>query len=110
MAFQVSTCLPARNHAWDESAPLAPVVNGVGAFRQPLRWPAGERWQKTHSVIEGRYSVADLYTCSCGNQTWEIFDTGVRCLKCKTEFATPHTPVAEFNHAVTEELEEALEE
>jgi len=37
-------------------------------------------------------------------------DTGVRCVKCKTEFATLHTPVAEFNHAVTEELEEALEE
>ena len=54
--------------------------------------------------------MADLYTCSCGNQTWEIFDTGVRCTACKTEFAAQHTPVGEFNHAVTEELEEALEE
>ena len=54
--------------------------------------------------------MVDLYTCSCGNQTWEIFDTGVRCVTCKTEYVTPHTPVAEFNRAVTEELEEALEE
>jgi hypothetical protein len=54
--------------------------------------------------------MADLYTCSCGNQTWEIFDTGVRCATCKTEYVTQHTPVGEFNHAVTEELEEALEE
>jgi len=54
--------------------------------------------------------MVDLYTCSCGNQTWEIFDTGVRCVACKTEYATLHMPVAEFNHAVAEELEEALEE
>jgi len=54
--------------------------------------------------------MADLYTCSCGHQTWEIFDTGVRCTACNTEYVTQHTPVAEFNHMVTEELEEALEE
>jgi len=54
--------------------------------------------------------MADLFTCSCGNQTWEIYDPGVRCTACKTEFVTLHAPVAEFNHAVTEELEEALEE
>jgi len=54
--------------------------------------------------------MADLYTCSCGHQTWEIFDTVVRCTACKTEYPTRHTPVAEFNHMVTEELEEALEE
>ncbi len=54
--------------------------------------------------------MPDLYTCSCGNQTWEIFDSGVRCAACKTEYVTAHTPVAEFNHIVTEELEEALEE
>ena len=29
--------------------------------------------------------MADLYTCS-GNQTWEIFDTGVRCTACETTF------------------------
>ena len=54
--------------------------------------------------------MADLYTCSCGNQTWKIFDTGVRCTACNTEYPVQHTPVGEFNHAVTEELEEALEE
>jgi hypothetical protein len=54
--------------------------------------------------------MADLFTCSCGNQAWEIYDAGVRCTACKTEFVTQHTPVAEFNHMVTEELEETLEE
>jgi len=29
--------------------------------------------------------MADLYTCSCGNQKWEIFDSGVRCTSCDTE-------------------------
>jgi len=54
--------------------------------------------------------MADLYTCSCGHQTWQISDTGVRCAACGTEYVTEHTPVATFNHMVTEELEEALEE
>lgn len=54
--------------------------------------------------------MTDLYTCSCGNQTWVIFDTGVRCTACKTDYVAQHTPVTEFNHMVTEELEEALEE
>ena len=54
--------------------------------------------------------MADLYTCSCGHQTWEIFDNGVRCAACGTEYVTQHAPVATFNHMVTEELEEALEE
>ncbi len=52
----------------------------------------------------------ELYTCDCGNQTWEIFEGGVRCLGCKTQFMVQHMPVKEFNHMVTEELEEALEE
>ncbi len=52
----------------------------------------------------------DLYTCNCGNQTWEIFGSGVRCAACKTEFLVAHMPVKEFNHMVTEELEEALED
>jgi hypothetical protein len=54
--------------------------------------------------------MADVYTCSCGNQTWQIFETGVRCTVCGTEFVAQHTPVPEFNHMVTEELEEVLEE
>ncbi len=52
----------------------------------------------------------DLYTCSCGNQTWQIFDTVVRCSACGTEFAVEHMPVSEFNAIVTTELEEALEQ
>jgi hypothetical protein len=54
--------------------------------------------------------MADLYTCSCGNQTWEIFDKGVRCATCKTEYLTQHTPVTEFNSAVTEEVAQELEQ
>jgi len=54
--------------------------------------------------------MADLYTCICGNQTWEIFDTGVRCAACQAEYVTQHTTVAEFNHAVTQNLEEELAE
>ncbi len=53
--------------------------------------------------------MADLYTCSCGSQTWQIFDTVVRCTACGTEFATQHTPVLEFNEMVTQELEESFE-
>jgi hypothetical protein len=54
--------------------------------------------------------MSDLYTCSCGNQTWEISDMGVRCTACQTEYVTPHAPVAEFNSVVTEEMEEELAE
>ncbi len=54
--------------------------------------------------------MADLYTCTCGSQTWEIFDTGVRCTACKEEYPVQHMSVHDFNHAVNEELEEALEE
>ena len=51
----------------------------------------------------------NVYTCSCGNQTWVISDNAVRCTACNAQFVTPLTPVAEFNHKVTEELME-LEE
>jgi uncharacterized Zn finger protein (UPF0148 family) len=54
--------------------------------------------------------MTDLYTCSCGSQIWQIFDTGVRCTACQAEFVTQHTPVTEFNHAVTQQVEEELEE
>lgn len=53
--------------------------------------------------------MADLYTCSCGNQTWQILDAVVRCTACGTEFATQHLPVLEFNEMVTQELEETFE-
>ena len=54
--------------------------------------------------------MADVYTCSCGNQTWRILDAAVRCATCGTEFVAPHMAVGEFNHMVTEELEEVLDE
>ena len=54
--------------------------------------------------------MADLYTCSCGNQTWEILDTVVRCTACETEYVTLHTSVSEFNSTVTKEMEEELAE
>jgi hypothetical protein len=53
--------------------------------------------------------MADLYTCNCGNQKWEISDTVVRCTECSTEYVTRHTPVAEFNHEITQELVEEME-
>lgn len=52
----------------------------------------------------------DVYTCSCGNQTWQIFETGVRCTECKNEYVTQHTPVLEFTQIVAKELEDILEE
>lgn len=52
--------------------------------------------------------MADLYTCSCGNQTWEILDMFVRCTACQAQYVTPHASVAEFNFAVTREMEEEL--
>lgn len=52
----------------------------------------------------------DVYTCRCGNQTWQIFDSGVRCTACNIQYVNQHTPVAEFNHSIKEELEEELEE
>lgn len=54
--------------------------------------------------------MADKYTCRCGNQTWQILETAVRCTACETQFVAPHTPVAAFNHIVTLELELELEE
>ncbi len=54
--------------------------------------------------------MADMYTCKCGNQTWEISDAAVRCTACRTEYVTLHTPVGEFNSMVTEKMQEELEE
>jgi hypothetical protein len=60
-------------------------------------------------VFQGGF-MNDLYTCSCGSQIWQIFDTGVRCTACQTEFVTQHMPVAEFNHVATQQMEEEMEE
>ncbi len=54
--------------------------------------------------------MADLYTCCCGNQSWQIFDTVVRCTTCGQEYLTQHTPVEEFNHRIKVEMEEEMEE
>jgi ribosomal protein L37AE/L43A len=61
------------------------------------------------TAVDGGF-MADLYTCICGNQTWQIFETGVRCATCQSEFVTQHQPVTEFNRTVTREMEEELEE
>ena len=53
--------------------------------------------------------MENVYTCKCGNQTWIVRDTGVRCTACEAEFVAQVTPVKEFNHKVAEEIEE-LEE
>jgi hypothetical protein len=53
--------------------------------------------------------MENVYTCTCGNQNWIVLDNAVRCTACNAVFTTRNTPVAEFNHAILEELEE-LEE
>lgn len=104
--------LPVRNHLCGMKAyPIAPGAKGASAFGQSTASVACST-----EVAEGasRYSrevfMADLYTRSCGNQTWEIFETGVRCTACKTEYVTQHMSVAEFNHLITQEMEEELVE
>lgn len=52
--------------------------------------------------------MAKVYTCNCGNQTWQILETAVRCTACAAQFVVPHMPVAAFNHIVTLELEELV--
>ena len=111
MVLQVPP-LPVRNHVCGMNAyPIAPGAKGASAFGKPTASVACSA-----EVAEGasRYSrevfMADLYTCSCGNQTWEIFETGVRCTACKTEYVTQHMSVAEFNHLITQEMEEELVE
>ena len=71
---------------------------GVGLLRQRCR-----------TILFKEEVMADVYTCSCGSQTWQILETAVRCTACGTEFVAPHMPVASFNHMVTLELEEVLE-
>jgi hypothetical protein len=53
--------------------------------------------------------MENVYTCTCGNQTWTVLDNAVRCTACNTVFPTVNTPVTEFNHELMTELEE-LEE
>jgi len=64
----------------------------------------------TRTILFKEEVMADMYSCSCGNQTWQILETAVRCTACGAEFVAPHMPVAAFNHLVTLELELELEE
>ncbi len=50
--------------------------------------------------------MENVYTCTCGNQTWIILEGKVRCATCKLEFDVTHMPVGDFNRLVMEELEE----
>lgn len=88
--------------------PLAPGrPAGAGAHR---KFRDGAASPVCRTTLFKEEVMADVYTCSCGNQTWQILETGVRCTVCGTEFVAQHLPVSEFNHMVTEELEEVLEE
>lgn len=50
--------------------------------------------------------MENVYTCSCGNQTWIILENRVQCLACKETFDCQHTSVKDFNHMIAEEIEE----
>ena len=88
--------------------PLAPGrPAGAGT---PRKFRDGAVWPVCRTTLFKEEVMADVYTCSCGNQTWQILEAIVRCTACGTEFVALHMPVADFNHMVTEELEEVLEE
>lgn len=53
--------------------------------------------------------MENVYTCSCGSQTWIVMDDGVRCTACNQLFDAPHLPVRNFNRIVAEELREEEE-
>jgi len=95
-------------HPAECERPLAPgLPAGVGAPQEFRCWSRIVPPGMPHHLFQG--GIADMYTCSCGNQTWQILETAVRCTACGTEFVAPHMPVAAFNHMVTLELEEVLE-
>lgn len=50
--------------------------------------------------------MEDVYTCTCGNQTWMIWENHVQCAACKAIFNCLHTPVKDFNRMVAEAVEE----
>jgi hypothetical protein len=54
--------------------------------------------------------MENVYTCTCGNQSWVLLENGARCTACKSEFDVPHFSVREFNRIVVEELKEEEEE
>ena len=50
--------------------------------------------------------MENVYTCTCGNQTWMIMENHVQCTACKAAFSCLHTSVKEFNRMITEDIEE----
>jgi hypothetical protein len=101
-------------------APIPYLLAGQAHLRNasapPCSWLTRRSWRSLDlppvcpTISFKEEVMADVYTCSCGNQTWQILETGVRCVMCGTDFVAQHLPVSEFNHMVTEELEEVLEE
>lgn len=53
--------------------------------------------------------MENVYTCTCGNQTWIVLDNAVRCTACNAVFPIRNTPVTEFNHELLTEIEEMEE-
>ncbi len=48
----------------------------------------------------------NVYTCTCGSQTWNVLGTVIRCTACNTEFANQGMTASEFNEVV---LTDAIE-
>jgi len=108
MGAPVTHPFSGQAHVRIASAPLAPGrPAGDGA---PRKFRDGAASPVCRTTLFKEEVMADVYTCSCGNQTWQILETGVRCTACATEFVAQHMAVSEFNHMVAEELEEVLEE
>jgi len=57
------------------TASLLPLKGREPALRE--NQTCRRSWRKADHISFREAFMADLYTCSCGNQTWEIFDTGV---------------------------------
>jgi hypothetical protein len=53
--------------------------------------------------------MENVYTCSCGNQTWMVLENSVRCTACNEVFTVAVPPVVEFNHMVLNEVLETEE-
>jgi len=111
MGAPVTYRFAGQAHLRNRARPLAPGrPAGVGAPQEfGCRNGIAPPGCRTIS-LKKEEAMADMYTCSCGNQTWQVLEAAVRCTACGTEVVAPHMPVTEFNHMVTQELEEVLEE
>jgi len=105
------TCLRVRHTCGIRARPLLLVGPQEPALPKSSDVAMGLLRQSAAPIsLKKEEAMADMYTCSCGNQTWQVLEAAVRCTACGTEIVAPHMPVAEFNHMVTQELEEVLEE